>query len=413
MATQLFVRRPDNNLARGSSGSATPNTFQRSDVASVVYNGPLIGTRGATASNSATTATVAGPTAGVQMNWASGSLVCEWLTDPFDASTTISGTITFNIWALETNMAANAGLQVILDVIDVEGNVKGVTIIDSERGIELGTTMAVNNWTGTPTSTVVGRGERIRARFYINDVGTMAATYTCQFSCEGPTAAATGDTYITFTENITFASFAAGGTQYFASNTASDINPGANTEKELWTASGVNTTAVTASAAGYVAPIQATQTSGGVVLEWFTKQIAARTIDQAFFSAGTTADGPIVSATANAVLKFELAICDSDGTNPVVFVAHACSLDLPVLASVVTYQASVAFPTLSITDGQRIRYRVYLDDESTQAMLSAQTATIKYAGSTGLSVTLPALTEYVAAATRVPRFTPYPQLLAH
>lgn len=414
MATQLFLRRPDsvgprpkNPIRAGSS----PDTFVRADVAAATNVGAMHASRGAASVSSSSVSTVAGPTAGIQMVGNAG-VVAEWLSDAFDADTTISGTITFNIWASESSMSANAGLQVVVDVV-TELAAVGSTIIDSERGVELGTTLAVNNWTDTPTSTVVARGQRLRARLYINDAGgTMASGFTCLFASDGSTGGASGDTYITFNENITFASMVTGAsnTVYYCSNTASDIA----SAKEIWTASGSGVTSTTSTAAGFTAAIQCTASAGGSVLVWYTKQLSSRSIDQVIFAANNATES---STAANAVIVFELALCESDGSSPTVLSVSPVGTELQTSAPTV-WQADAVFPSVTITDGQRLRLTILIDDvgngsSDANAKMGSGFTTAFTFGGTAVAVTLPSLTEFVASgATRVPYRNPMPQLLA-
>lgn len=155
------------------------------------------------------TSTVNGPTAGVSMG------------NPFRFTTKqlnavlISGTITFNVWAIESNMANNAGMQCLIERLDSEGNLLS-TIVNSEFGTELGTTVSANNWTATPTSTLLNQGDRIRVSWLANDAGgTMVAAasgFTVQW---GDSVANQADTWVQFTETITVAS-----TRFYFSATA-------------------------------------------------------------------------------------------------------------------------------------------------------------------------------------------------
>lgn len=149
------------------------------------------------------TSTVAGPTSGVQLhdNLGSGNDV-EWYTNPLSA-VTISGTITFNVWGSESGMNANVGPQVIVERCDGSGSVIS-TVIDSEKGTELPTVEAAQNWTGTPTSTTLSDGDRLRIRLMGNDGGgTMASGFTFLMRPGGGTPGSTGDTWVQFNETIT------------------------------------------------------------------------------------------------------------------------------------------------------------------------------------------------------------------
>src|SRR5215469_15127028 len=103
--------------------------------------------------------TVAGPTNGLET--IVGALPTEWISEPLSAAFTIAGTITLNLWGLENNMSANAALNVAIDKISGVDN--SITrIATSANATEMGTTAAAANFTVTPTSTAVARGDRIR-----------------------------------------------------------------------------------------------------------------------------------------------------------------------------------------------------------------------------------------------------------
>lgn len=149
--------------------------------------------------NSRTDSTVAGPTSGVQVG-TNTQKVSWWLQVN---AVTISAAITKNIWGAETNMAANAGYQFIIERWDATSLIS--TVQNSERGTEMAvTTRAVNNWnTGTVTSTTFAAGDWLRVYALFNDVGTMASGHSVDTSFGGTSAGADGDSYVTFTETIT------------------------------------------------------------------------------------------------------------------------------------------------------------------------------------------------------------------
>jgi hypothetical protein len=184
MATQLFLGKLNSNDAPDLSA----------------YDDHLLKTARDTVSQSAGTSTVTGPTSGVSItNVAPHSW---WYRVN---AVTISGAITKNVWMSESNMSANVGAQVIIDRCDGSGTFIS-TVENSEKGTELpATTRAAQNWaTGTVTSTTFADGDYIRVRVYGNDGGgTMATGYTFDLSTGGTTAAADGDSYVTFTETIT------------------------------------------------------------------------------------------------------------------------------------------------------------------------------------------------------------------
>jgi hypothetical protein len=163
--------------------------------------------RGVSTFASDSTATVTGPTAGVPILYS--GVTARWWTKPLNA-VTISGTVTMNMWMSENGMNANVGAQVIVDWFDNAGTTNKGVVLNSERGVEVAVApRAVNNWTGSPTSRALVAGDRLRITVLGNDVGTMATAFTFDLGFSGPTGAADGDSFVTFTETITEQSGAA------------------------------------------------------------------------------------------------------------------------------------------------------------------------------------------------------------
>lgn len=376
MATQLFFGSRD--------GSAT--THLGTNVAKL--NGSGSGWRTArlhTARGSALTSTgsntVAGPTNGIETGQEASGLPYSFISPPVSADVTISGTITFNLWAFENSMSANSDVQCVIEVIRATDNSLD-TIINSERNVELGTTSAANNWTGTPTSTVVNRGDRIRARVAFNDQTTMASGFVCDFDLDGA-AGTQGDSYITFTETFTFESNPSGTTIYLT-NTASDVST-ASVDREAWTSRGGGVVDdVTNTAAGWTAPIQVTDTAGGTVVDWFTKRLTAFTLGgmaQANIRAKDSAD--------IASLKVEIARVDSDGTNPTVWGSWCIDPGAAGQSGALSSAGEaartcwVSGDDLAVSDGQRLRIRLYVDDNAFDPLTAGQTVTTYYNGTSG------------------------------
>ena len=159
-------------------------------------------TRGGGVVSSDATATVLGPTAGVQIKI--GTVVACWISPPL-AAVTIAGTVTFNLWGLESANQANTAFDVLVQRLDNAGAVLS-TISRSERGIELTTSALVNLWTATPTSTALSVGDRIKVTVFGNDAGgTMASGRTFTLTYNGTSAAANGDSYVQFFETLVVA----------------------------------------------------------------------------------------------------------------------------------------------------------------------------------------------------------------
>ena len=67
---------------------------------------------------------------------------------------------------------------------------------------EYTTSDTAKNASFTPTSTALNYGDRIKVTLFVKNQGTMGGGFTVTNSYDGPTAAAAGDTYVTFTENL-------------------------------------------------------------------------------------------------------------------------------------------------------------------------------------------------------------------
>lgn len=410
MATQLFLRTsdPDTHLGADSTTLASGNVGWVSRR--------LSDTRGTFRLISDATPTVTGATPGVEVRVGSLGLPAEWISPPVAADVTIAGTITANIWSSENNMSANVAINVVVDVI----RANTTTTRNSNTVVEIGrsarvtevavTTPSVNNFTFTPTSTAVNRGDRLRVRVFGDDAGAMATGFTFDMSYEGPTAAADGDTYVTFSEDFSFESAPAGSTLYLT-DTASAVST-ASVDREAWTSRGAGVqTDVTNTAAGWTAPIQVTDTAGGTVADWFTRPLQAFTLTgmaQANIRALES------NTAANASLRCEIARVEGDGTSPSVWASWCISPSGndqgELTTSEVARTAWVSGDALAISDGQRLRIRLYIEDTSGAAMASGQTVTTYYAGTSGGAsgdtyVTLPqTVTEFTAGGATGPAF---------
>ena len=364
--------------------STTSSTHRSSNSASLSggtlgwFTNALSSTAGASLSTHSGS-TVTGPTAGIEVGTA------EWLSEPLAADTTISGSITANLWSEESNMSANVAINFVIDkVAAADGTI--TNIVTSARTTELavGPTRAVNNFAATPGAGVtLNRGDRIRARVFGDDAGTMATGFTFSFGFNGNSAGADGDSFLTFTETFSFDTAAPSGTVVYLTDTASDVST-ASVDREAWTSRGAGVqTDVTNTAAGWTAGIQVTDTAGGTVVDWFTRQLTA-----------TTLSGPAVmnvraqesSLSANASLRVQIARVASDGTSPTIWGSWcipATSGAGEITTSEASYSATISGDDLAISDGQRLRIRIYVDDLANGALVTGFTVTTYYAGTTG------------------------------
>ncbi len=410
MATQLF-------LADGNSDYGTGNN-DTNLAGSVVTNWaarPLRTTRGS-GSLLGQSNTVTGPTNGVEILSSSQTLV--WYSLPLDDDVTVSGSITWNLWGSENNMSANVAINGQLDVID--GATGAITSVDKTANVgELvvsitpATGGTVNNFAQAPAAGVLcKKGDRLRVRVFGDDVGTMASTFTFSFNYAGTTAAAIGDSYLTLTETLTFTEPA--GTQIFPTNTASPVAT-ASVDREAWTSRGGGVqNDVTNTSAGFVAPIQLTDTAGGTVVDWFTRQLNSFTLG-----------GPVrcnIRASSSgggaAAIGVEIAVVDNDGTNPTVFAIGRTGYGVAVGEA--AYSFLVGGADLVVAGGRRLRVRLFIDDPGS-AMVTAQSITTFYAGASGatgdsyltFTQTMTEGTSGGGSSGPVPHRTPYPQILSH
>lgn len=183
MATKLFLKSPLSSF-NNAYGYANPTQSVLAKVTSV-------------------TNTVSGGTS-IQATKTAGGSALKWISSPLTSGLTISGTVTFNVWALESALTANSTVSVSLFRYTA-GAELGTAFASAAFGSELTTSIAVNNWTVAPTSTTFIAGDRIVAYINITPAGgTMGSAKTVTVDYGGPTAAADGDTWFQFTEALTF-----------------------------------------------------------------------------------------------------------------------------------------------------------------------------------------------------------------
>lgn len=385
MTTQLFLRT-----------DLTPNKFTHGLSIASVTDGSAIGwwgyglatTRGSGFTNVGGMSTVSGPTNGVDLSISAVNRANAFISPPLDADLTISGTITFNFWASESSMNANAAINARVFRVPSDGSA-WTEICKTARSTELGTAIAVQNFTATPTSTAFNKGDRIAVIPFIDDGGgTMASGFTVNFDIDGTSAAADGDSYVTFNETFTVAETTPAGTTIYPTTTAASINPGSADERVAWTSRGSGTTtAVTNTASGPTAGIQVTATAGGTALEWYTEALAAMTLS-----------GPVLvnlrmrqsSLSAKATFRCEIAKTDGSGGSVTVWGTGGFGgINSQPGTSEAGGQFLVSGDDLSIAGGDRLRIRVYLDDgfgasySLPMELVTGFTATVNYAGTSG------------------------------
>lgn len=161
-----------------------------------------------TAGSSLTTGVVNTSASGTNIQWTqtAGGTILEWISPPLAAGFTLAttDTMTFNIWARESSMNANAGGRARVYRVTYGGTVE-LAGSPWDDGVEFGTAAAAMNWTGTVSSnTTFVENDRILVRYYITNVGTMGGGFTCTIDYNGATDAADGDSWFQLNNNVTF-----------------------------------------------------------------------------------------------------------------------------------------------------------------------------------------------------------------
>lgn len=377
MATQLFLRDTNHVLCGRNGGPnlrGTTGAWQTLTVAT---------TRGGGVVASQATATVAGATAGVEVNHRTApNARLDWLSDPLSADFTISGTVTLNIWSSESSMNANVAINVQIDRIN--GNDGVVTsVLTTARVTEVAiTTRAANNFTATPTSTNFLRGDRIRIRVFGDDAGTMGSGFTFDMSYNGTTAAADGDSYVTFTENLTFESTEPAGTTLYLTDNATGLGPGDGfNNREMWTSRDVAAqTKATDTVSGWVFQgVEMTNGVAGAQMEWFSRMLTAFTLGG---TVRVNARGFESAAGANAAIGVEIFITASDGTSPVEWGVACPQAELGTAEAAISFL--VSGDDTSVSEGQRLMVRPVMNAAGINGpLVLGNTVSFVYGGPTG------------------------------
>lgn len=152
---------------------------------------------------STTTATAGGTD--IQLTDTAGGNALSWISEPFSAGFTLSGTVTCNLYGGESATSVNAAYR--CRIFKYSGGSEGSAIGTCQMATELSTsTTTARNWTCTPTSTAFSAGDRLVVKFFLENcatsgcpTGTMGAgTVTSRY--EGPTDATSGSSWVQINE---------------------------------------------------------------------------------------------------------------------------------------------------------------------------------------------------------------------
>jgi hypothetical protein len=129
--------------------------------------------------------------------------ILNFATLPLDEAFTLSGQITCNLRGLESNGQANASLGVRFYKWTRADGV-GAQIAQASSTVELATSEAARTATVTPPSTSFAIGDALIMEVGAINIGAMGGGRGVTFYYNGPTAGASGDSYVTIAENLKF-----------------------------------------------------------------------------------------------------------------------------------------------------------------------------------------------------------------
>lgn len=168
------------------------------------YKKAYIGSRGPNASATVSTTVTATTSGGsdIAQTLTSGGTTAAWITAPLLAAVTVSAKPIFNVWALESNAAANAQVRMKLQQYTTSAQ---TALLTSDYGTEATTSAGRMVWAATEsvTSTAFSAGDRLIIAPFIHNVGTMGASQTLTMDYNGLTAGADGDTFVVLNETLT------------------------------------------------------------------------------------------------------------------------------------------------------------------------------------------------------------------
>lgn len=133
-------------------------------------------------------------TSDVEVVWVSGAA-------PSGGFTLTS--VDLSIWAQESNMNANCGARARFFERTPGGTETEIGGGPFNDGVEFTTSAAEYTWTANVTDTLIEEDNRLVLKLYITNVGTMAGGHTCTLTFNAASAA-TGDSFITLAETVTF-----------------------------------------------------------------------------------------------------------------------------------------------------------------------------------------------------------------
>lgn len=155
----------------------------------------------------ASTTTTGGAT-NIQLTQTEGGAVLSWISPPLASPVVISGTQTCNLWGQASSSNLNTGLRCRAYRYSAGSSGNALWVADATAGLT--TDMANRTATGTFTSTAFSAGDRIRIDIWIENCansscpsGTMGSGVVT-FDFDGPAPSSDGDSWVSFTETLSF-----------------------------------------------------------------------------------------------------------------------------------------------------------------------------------------------------------------
>ena len=148
-------------------------------------------------------------------------------------------------------------------------------------------------------------------------------------------------------------------------------------QRQVWTSRGAGVQSdVTNSVTGFTPPLLVTDTAGGTVVEWYSPGLSAFTLSQAVRVNARV----LVSTFDDVAIRCEVAVVNGDGTGAQLWGATTSSRQLNTSEAAASFL--VSGDDLAVSLNQRLRVRFFLDDPD-KAMVTGQTLTLFYAGTSG------------------------------
>lgn len=123
----------------------------------------------------------------------------RFITKKFRKDVTLSGNLAVNIWGWQTSTATNSRFK--MDVYRLQSNGTQTLIGTYTGASELSTAASLHTGNAALSSTAFIVGDRLMVDLYFIPIGTYGNQYS-YFEYDGPTASATGDSFITVTADV-------------------------------------------------------------------------------------------------------------------------------------------------------------------------------------------------------------------